>query len=430
MTTPRPLPTPWNVYNLSGSPFFQEALESTEQTPRPLSLFVGRASETQRFLTAIYSAGANSTRQAIAGAPGVGKTTLVAELKALASAEGYLTTDALVPILASDTAATLFGRVLGALLDTIIANRPMAINDPALRDAQVLVRATRLGTGGAGISFMGAGANISKGSTVLTPSDMMIDGPRVVRDLARFVLASGARGVILHLNNLENVSDFDAAKAASIIRDLRDPLLMQNGLHFVIVGTTDAVSTVVNTHPQVRTTVSILRLPPLDIADVHTLLAARYAHLKLDPSHPVLAPVEDDAVALLYELFRGDLRGLLKALEDGITPLLGLVGATTGSVANAVSVADLRKTLQARYTAELSEQVETTRLTQLTIWGKHDPSSVQTQKTLRELWKLSQPAVSNAVTALIGLGYAVPLPRVGTDPIRYVLSGVSRLIFG
>jgi hypothetical protein len=430
MTAPGPLPTPWNVYNLSGSPFFQEALESSEQTPRPLTLFVGRTPELQRLLTAIHSAGANSTRQAIAGAPGVGKTTLVTELKALASHEGYLTTDALVPILASDTAASLFGRILGALFDTIIANRPMAINDPALRDAQVLVRATRLGMGGGGISFMGVGANVSSATTVLTPSDMMIDGPRVVRDLARFVLASGARGVILHLNNLENLSESAAAQAASIIRDLRDPLLMQNGLHFVIVGTTDSVTTVVNTHQQVRTTVSILSLPPLGIADVHAILAARYAHLRLDPSRPVLAPVEDTAVVLLYELFRGDLRGLLKALDDGVTPLLGLVGATSGSEANAVSAAELRKTLQARYAAELSEQVELVRLTQLTTWGKHDPSSVQTQKTLQGLWKLKQSAVSNAVTALIGLGYVVALPRSGIDQTQYVLTGVSRLIFG
>jgi hypothetical protein len=97
----------------------------------------------------------------------------------------------------------------------------------------------------------------------------MIDGPRVVRDLSRFVQESDARGVLLHLNNMENLTEADAQHAANLLRDLRDPLFLQNGLHFVLVGTTDAVTTVVQTHQQVRNTVSILRLDPLSIADVH-----------------------------------------------------------------------------------------------------------------------------------------------------------------
>jgi hypothetical protein len=44
---------------------------------------------------------------------------------------------------------------------------------------------------------------------------------------------------------------------ADVIRDLRDPLFFQNGLHFVFVGTTEAVDTVVNTHAQVRSTVTV-----------------------------------------------------------------------------------------------------------------------------------------------------------------------------
>lgn len=431
MTPPlqRLLPTPWNVYNLAGSPYFQEALEATEHTPRPLSLFVGRQAELDRLQTTIRAAGWNSTRQAVTGAPGIGKTTLVKELKALALADGYLTSDTLVPILGGDTPKSVFGRVLGALYDTIIANRPMAIDNQALKDAQVLVRATRLGTGGGSISLFGAGAGVTQGATALIPHDLMIDGPRVVRDLSRFVQTSDARGVLLHLNNLENLTDADAAHAADLLRDLRDPLLMQNGLHFVLVGTTDAVSTVVNTHQQVRHTVSVLRLEPLTIADVHAMLDARYAHLRLDSRRPAMSPVEPAAVGLLHDLFRGDLRGLLKALEDGVEPLLGLVGQ--GGSERPITTDELRTTLCARYTTELNAQPEPTRIEQLTAWGKKEPASVQTQRTLKTLWKLkSQSGVSYAVSALVRQGYIVALPRVGAEPIQYVLSGVSRLIFG
>ena len=49
------------------------------------------------------------------GPTGVGKTTLVQMVKAVALDDGFLTTDALVPFLAGDTTESLFGRVLGAV---------------------------------------------------------------------------------------------------------------------------------------------------------------------------------------------------------------------------------------------------------------------------------------------------------------------------
>lgn len=434
MASQHVLPTPWNAYNLAGSPFFQAPLEAGERTPRPLTLFVGREAELERLRTTIRAAGHNATCQAVAGAPGVGKTTLVKELKARALADGYLASDAVVAVLQGDTTESLFGRVLSTLYETIVANRPMATESHALADAQVLVRATRIGTGGVSASAFGIGLGVSQGATVLRPGDLMIDGPRVVRDLARFVLSSDARGVVLHLNNLENLSEADAARTADIFRDLRDPLLFQNGLHFLLVGTTDAVNTVVNTHAQLRSTVTVLRVEPLGQEEVHQLLAVRYEHLRMDAGRPVAEPVVREAVDLLHQLFRGDLRGMLKALDDGVTPLLGLVvgePAVPGiPAARPVTTAELRQALQARYAEELGAQLDAKRVEQLTAWGRRDPASEQTQKSLAGLWKLSQGAVSNAVTALAQRGYVIQLPRMGTEPIRYILSGTSRLVFG
>ena len=292
------------------------------------------------------------------------------------------------------------------------------------------MRATRLGTGGVNLSVLGVGVGATKGTTVL-PGDVMIDGLRVVRDLARFVQGSDARGVLLHLNNLENLSEVDAAKAADILRDLRDPLLMQNGLHFVLVGTGDAITAVVQTHQQVRNTVNVLRLEPLAVADVHSMLAARYAHLRRDPTRPMPDPVEHAAIAQLHAMFQGDLRGLLKALEDGIEPLLGLIGRDGGTSPRPVTMSELREPLQARYTTELMTQQEPARVKQLTVWGENDPARTHTQKSLQALWKLkSQGGVSYALNTLVRAGYVLPLPRVGAAAIKYLLSGTSRLIFG
>ena len=421
------IPTPWNVYNLLHSPFFQQPLESGDQTPRPLSLFVARTAELKRLQATIHGAGENATIQAIAGAPGVGKTTLVKELKAHALASGYFATDSYVPILPGDTPEGLFGRVLGTLYDTILANRPQTAGHSAMADARVLVRATRLTSGGISISLPGLGGiGGSRSSSLVVPKDMMIDGPRVMRELSRLVQGSDARGVLLHLNNLENLSESDATRAAETLRALRDVMLLHNGLHYVIVGTTDAVNLAVNTHAQVRNIVSTLFLTPLNVDEVQQLLQARYNHLRVNTRKPAISPVDAEAVATLYDFFRGDLRGLLKALDDGVGLLLGLDEMPV----RPLNLHELRPVLQSRYQAELSALTEPARVEQLNQWGLTAPHVAQTQSSAGKLWKLSQGRVSTALGYMIRQGYVVALPRQGAHPIRYVLSGVSRLIFG
>src|SRR5690606_34643772 len=110
-------------------------------------------------------------------------------------------------------------------------------------------------------------------------TDMLIDGPRVMRDLMALVHGSDARGVVLHLNNLENLTESDARHAAELLRSLRDLMLLHDGLHLILVGTTDAVQAIVQPHAQVRSIVDILAVGPLTVAEVRRLLAARAQHL-------------------------------------------------------------------------------------------------------------------------------------------------------
>jgi hypothetical protein len=73
------LPNLWGLYNLRSSPFSQATLRADSQVT-PLHLFVGRQRERQLLLTTIGSS--TSSRQAVAGRPGIGKTTLVQTVKA------------------------------------------------------------------------------------------------------------------------------------------------------------------------------------------------------------------------------------------------------------------------------------------------------------------------------------------------------------
>ena len=427
------LPTAWNLYNLQSSPFWQDSL-AHENAARPLTLFVGRTAELGELRTRILDAGARGSRQAVTGTPGVGKTTLVKALKGAMQADGYLTVDDFVPVVGDDTTVSLLGRVLALVYETILANRPATYQNAAMQAAELLVRSTRIATGGGGLSISGVGASVTKGTALSTPKDLIYDGPRVLRDLMTLVRGSGALGLVLHLNNLENLTAGEAKQSATEFRDLRDVLFMHDGLHIVVVGTSDAIQDVIVAHESVRHIFSVLPITPLAIPQVQQLLAARYAHLTLDHARPIVPPVDDSAVRLLVELYHGDLRGVLQALDDGVRPNL-VLGATStsfsamGGAHHHVGMEALRATLQPRYAMQLGTVLDTRRIAHLTTWATRDASDVHTQASLSALWQIKQSAVSITLRKLTMQGYVIALPRQGNAAIEYVLSGTSRLIF-
>ena len=404
------LPNLWGLYNLRSSPFFQATLRA-DSDATPLRLFVGRQRERQLLLTTIGSSA--SSRQAVAGRPGIGKTTLVQTVKADTQAEGYWSSDEIIPISAEGASEQLLGQLLSGVYDAVLANCPTAAG-PEVEAAQQLVRSMRLRGG-------------SQSESVATPPGaLLLDGPRVLRDLLRYAIRQGARGIVLHLNNLENLSEADASRAADLLRGIRDQALLHDGLHLIVVGTTDAVRTVVQSHTQIRSVFSNpLVLEPLDLADVQQLLAIRYEALQLDPAKAWRTPVADAVVQKLYELFRGDLRGLLKALEDGITGLLGLTSG--GAEVAPVGLNDLLLSLRQRNQAELQDQLGDTAWGRLLTWAQVDPASMQTQTQLVTLWQVKQPSVSQTLQQLIEAGAVEALPRRGREAIQYLMTGTARL---
>ena len=405
------LPNLWGLYNLRTSPFFQATLRADSQAT-PLRLFVGRQRERQLLLTTIGSSA--SSRQAVAGRPGIGKTTLVQTVKADALAEGYWSSDEIIPINAEGTSEHLLGQLLSGVYEAVLANCPTAAG-PEVEAAQLLVRSIRLRSGGFTVSAFGFGAGGSQGESVATPPGaLLLDGPRVLRDLLRYAIGQGAHGIVLHLNNLENLSEADASRAADLLRGIRDQALLHDGLHLIVVGTRSVFS-------------NPLVLEPLGLGDVEQLLANRYAALQLDQSRPWHSPVETAVVQRLYELFRGDLRGMLKALEDGITALLGLTSA--GADVAPVGLEDLLLTLLQRNQAELQEQLGDTAWERLLAWAQVDAAAVQTQAQLVELWEVKQPSVSQTLQQLIEAGAVEALPRRGREAIQYLMTGISRLVF-
>jgi len=422
------LPTPWNVYNLRASPFWQEPLSAGDPV-HPMSLFVGRETEFATLTNTIAEAGHSPSRQAIGGAPGVGKTTLVKRVKAWAHEHGYWAVDAVVPILSHDAAESLFGRVLAMVYDTMLAYRPALADNETMQAAQVLVRASRerMRSGGFSLPAIG-GASVSQSVVTTAPREIMIDGARVMADVMRIVQGADGRGLILHLNNLENLTESEITQAATVLRDLRDPMLQHAGLHCLLVGTSEAVQAMLGA-PQLRSIISVVRLHPLPLPNVFALLEARYALLRVDAARAPVHPVTASVVEALYTLYRGDIRGVLAALQDGVAPNLGSHGGAP------LDVDVVLPSATARYVADFEGRSDEARFQYLEQWARGDRDAVYTQAELKALWDISQPAVSQVLTALRADGYVMPLARrpgagpTGRAATQHGLTGVARLLY-
>ena len=127
----------------------------------------------------------------------------------------------------------------------------------------------------------------------------------------------------------------------------------------------------------------------------------------------------------LYGLFRGDLRGMLKSLEDGLQDLLGLT--IVGEEARPIGLEDLGAVLKRRNRLELEERLGGTCWERVLRWVATDPTARRTQAELAKLWRIQQPSVSQTLQQLTGAGAVEALPRSGREPIQYLLTGTTRL---
>ena len=446
----------WFLFNLRESPFYQEALQAGGG-PRPVEqLFVGRDRDVTRILNTIFSSG-GSSRQAISGVPGVGKSSLAQYIKARVSHDGLLSTPEPVALGHADDLDTVATRILGYIYQAVVANGDDETRrQEAVEDVRQLVRAFRTTTGvSVGISSPIGGFTAGRSQTYVTPSTarpstVMSD---LLRRLAVVVRGHlGAAGVLVHVNNLENLAEADATRAARLMRDLRDHALLIDGYHWILVGTTDAIRRVVFSTDQVRTVVEGPRvLSPLPLDDVFQVLARRYDVLRADPTKPVIPPVTEDVVRNVFTLFRGDLRGTMAALHTASEELVSFGGEATSPLA----MSDVRAVLHERYQEELSTRLGADADRVAVLAEQVSAEQSFTQKQAERWWRVSQTETSRTVGALIRAGYVVEvsdasarcpdtpnkappesrhetskqrMPR-GRRAVLYALSGAARLVF-
>jgi hypothetical protein len=430
----------WQLFNLRDTPYFQEALRPGEGARYPVEWFVGRDTEADRLSRTILGH-AGSSRQSIRGAAGVGKSTLAQRVKALLAPSGVYSAPDAIALGHADGTDEVCVRVLSYVYETLLSaakekgELAALEKDEAVQNTRQLVRVFRETTGLSGsvsvpmIGGLSAGRSASLNTPgAARPSVLVPQFLQGLMRVAREVL--DVRGILVHVNILENLSESDAKRAGAIFRDIRDPCLLADGYHWLVVGTADALSSVIDAHTQLRSVFSLtLALDPLKPSELLRLLERRYQALALDPSKPVRAPVLPRAVQALYTLFHGDLRGTLAALDEAAHGLVGY-----GKKPDApLTLADIQPFLRHRYEADARARLTGNQFKALEKLAQ----AVQGAITVREaasFWKNERSRASRVMAELQKAGYVLTLERVageerGRPATAYALSGSAKLAF-
>lgn len=422
------LPNVWNLLNLQANPFFQDTLHPGEPAVYPLSLFVGRERALRRLLAGI--GGGTSSRQVIAGLPGVGKTTLAQRVKAEAVEAGYVAYPSVVSLLAEDTTETLLVRILANVYEATLATLGEEVAEAdAMVEARHVVQAFRYTSRQAGGGILGGSVSYGSARTFVPPVvfDALGAVGRLLVEIERLACYEHVRrGIVVHLNNLENlVAERDYRHAAILLRNIRDIFLLNN-YHWVVVGSTEALEGTLLVHPQVSSVFPTPEpLEPLTEEEFLALLRRRYEYLALRKDQAVRPPVTDEAALDVYRMFSGDLRGTLRALQEGTEALIGYGEA---SPVAPIDTEALLGVLGPRYRAAFEGRKGASErlIEQFDLLNRFQNREF-TKSELQELWDVSVGRVSQILLPLIDDGYIVRSGRRGREHL-FRLTGAGHLV--
>lgn len=432
----------WPLFNLRDTPYFQEALRPGDGARYPVEWFVGRQAEADRLIATILGH-SGSSRQSIRGSVGVGKSTLAQYVKASVAGDRLLSSVDAVALGHADGSDEVCIRILSYVYEAVIAagqeqHKLAALEkDESVQNTRQLVRVFRETTGLSGGLSLPLLGGISAGRTAALnspgtarPSVLIASLLRGLFHVARQQL--GARGIVVHVNNLENLTETDTSRAGAIFRDLRDPCLLADGYHWLVVGTSGALGSVVDSQAQLRSVFSLtLALEPLKPAELLRLLERRYSALALDTRKPVRPPVSARAVTALYAMFNGDLRGTLAALDEAAHGVLGYGKSSDATL----TLADMQVFLRHRYEADARARLTGPQADSLQDLVTRAGGKRFSIKDAAGILRIERSRASRLIAELQRTGYVSLLEqRVfrderGRPAALYELGGAARLAF-
>lgn len=406
----------WERYGLEGNPYFIHPLQ--DQT---LDLFRGRDREEAAERLVAHVRSGTSSLLLLESGPGVGKTTLVNYAKAaLSGSDRYYVYPERIELSRDSSRETLAAEFLSALTTTALTTEPEVgwTDDPRWEEAHDVIAETWENSGfGLGGSFAGFGASLTRTQVRKVAREMpWSTWVSLVEDVLEAMLERRDR-VVLHVNNLDAVSDEDPDAVRRVFDESRE-LLVQEGLTMVLCASPSFRNDVISDRQRLLdVTTPVSRLTQLEPSEFLDAVAARYEYMARDQGS-YTRPVRDEALASLYSTFDGDMRNTFQVAQA-----TRVEASLTQTDADPLD----EEEILALYRSRLEDQYERLPESERTIVDHLlSEGTIGSQSTLVEAVGVPQPTVSQATRRIENKRW-LRTERDGSR-LRYLLSGYGELL--
>ncbi|MGI9043128.1 MAG: ATP-binding protein [Gemmatimonadaceae bacterium] len=312
--------TLWTRLGFRDDPYYVEPLPVDQES---LDLFVGREEDRRRLLSFVRETPTGKTM--LQGAPGVGKTSLVNVVQQELFAAGErCPLLSVIEVPADQTREAFLLTVISGVvssLDELLSAEELQAHAAMTRAREAVsqtVRSARdLGMSATLPGGMGAGLQAARSPVPTTPLAPTVPTLlSLLNGLVEVLRARGFVGLIVPVNNLDTLTDTQAAQFLNISRDIT---MGQHApsIHWMFIAG-PALFHVLETRSEYRRisesfTNNPVTLGPLAWTDVEAALERRCAYFALEPSASL--PVSMTLAREIYEAGGGELRFTMARLS-------------------------------------------------------------------------------------------------------------------
>ncbi len=304
----------WEALGFRESPYNTNPLKARKED---LDLLVGRETEATELCTQLEAA--NSGVLVLSGTPGVGKTSFFnvqqyrLENGLAPFGPKLLAARNLCPVQPTDDVRQLSLRGLDSLYRSVEAW--CTLNSRTVPPETVKLGKWIAGTGTSGfnlgISILGCGGSLGRSAQLPKCSDASFEaiGDAISAIAAEAVAELGFSGVLIALDNLENLTD---EQLSQLLISFRDTLFSIPNVWWVLIGQSGLGSLIQSLDPRVfeRTTGSGIEIKPIEFEELEQAIALRVA--RFHKSNAGKPPLTSDTHRRLFEASFGEVRFVFK----------------------------------------------------------------------------------------------------------------------
>lgn len=403
----------WNIYGLKRNPFTTDAI-LIDEGYLPLDAFVGRENEL-KIIRTLFRMG-DGTRLIVTGETGVGKTTLVNYARAESIKNNkFFTHLREMSVDESWNVNEFIAHTLSNLYNTIERLKVKDFSQIIKKKLSYLFDIMEIKEEGFSVGIFGNSMGYNSSKNINTPKINTELLRRLFDETIGELNRIGFKQIVLHYNNLENLSK---EKLTKLFIGLRD-FLQNNKVHFIFVGGEPLPSAIYD-EDKVRSifVYGLIELKTFTFEEIKEILDKRISYLSLENMN-VLKPYKDSVLVELNKIHRGNIRDILNSLSVAMVEILSKNPNTPIILDNYKLRFTLKDVLKQRYLSRMSPaDVEVLR----EILKSGETTNTELAEKLNKL----QQNVSKNLNKLRRLK-AISEKRIGVEKILSVKSEIRWL---